>query len=194
MERRTSCTPLTSTHSPLNPSRLHLLNILEIHRLLFCLHNKIQPRINLLGVVWCDFLHSTLKPLVIRNSSTRDSHYLQACGCTSFLSSVPAAGSPAVSDSTQMCRRRCLSPAWHQTLEGRRAGGCLHCEFHTVAAVDRSRPPFVCQEDLQRQRGLLCRADQMNRPLKPWCLWCHALSSCTCLTEISMSIIQIEQI
>lgn len=141
---RISCTPLTSTHSLLNPSRLHLLNILEIHGLLFCLHNKIQPRINLLGLVWCHFLHSALKPLVIRISSTTDSHYLQTVWLHLFLSSVPAAGSPAVSDSTQRCRRRCLSPAWPRTLEGRRAGSCLYCEFHTGNGCSGPKQATLC--------------------------------------------------
>lgn len=77
--------PLTSTHSLLNPSRLHLQNILEIHGFFFCLHTKKQPRINLLGVMWCHFLHSALKPLVIRNSSARDSHYLQTVGLHLYL-------------------------------------------------------------------------------------------------------------
>lgn len=84
---------------------------------------------------------------------------------TSFLSSVPAAGSPAVSDSTQRCRRRCLSPAWHQTLEGRRAGGCLHCEFHTGNGCSRPKQAALCESGgspTAAWSSLPCRSNDLD--------------------------------
>lgn len=59
-----------------NPSRLHyLLSVLELHSFHFCLYTKTKKQP--LGVMWCHFLHSALKPLMICSSITRDCHYLE---------------------------------------------------------------------------------------------------------------------
>lgn len=97
-----------------------------------------QVRNTLLGVMRCHLLHPALKLLMICNSITRDPHFPETAELqvVFFLSSVPAAGSPAVSDSAQRCHHRYLSPAWLQTLEGRTADACLRYELNAV--YDRS--------------------------------------------------------
>lgn len=92
--------------------------------------------------VWCGatFFHSALKPLMISNSTARDPHYIEITELQFLFSAVPAAGSPAASDSTQRCHHRHLSPAWHQTLEGKRADA--ESATQLMAAISRSCPPF----------------------------------------------------
>lgn len=85
--------------------------------------------------MWCHFLHSTLKPLMICNSITREPHYIERAALQFNFSSVPAAGSPAASDSTQRCHHRHLSPAWHQTLEGRRADAVSSTQLMKLTAL-----------------------------------------------------------
>lgn len=122
--------------------------------------------------VWCHFLHSALKPLVIRNSSTRDSHYLQTVWLHLFfyLLYLQQDHQQFLIVPRGVTADLFLQLGTELWKEEEQAAAYTVSSTQVMAAVDRSRPPFVCQEDLQRQRGLLCRADQMTWPLKPRCL------------------------